>query len=90
LSLAMSATTLTSDSMSTTSTPKPSPTISSSSTFEEATKKESTTSDQTKTETAPNGMKKIIIGVCAMQRKANSKPMKAIMQKNFGILSGLA
>uniref|UniRef100_A0AC34F8Q5 VIP1 N-terminal domain-containing protein n=1 Tax=Panagrolaimus sp. ES5 TaxID=591445 RepID=A0AC34F8Q5_9BILA len=32
-------------------------------------------------ETAPNGMKKIIIGVCAMQRKANSKPMKAIMQK---------
>uniref|UniRef100_A0A7E4V0P5 Inositol hexakisphosphate and diphosphoinositol-pentakisphosphate kinase n=1 Tax=Panagrellus redivivus TaxID=6233 RepID=A0A7E4V0P5_PANRE len=34
-----------------------------------------------KGETAPNGMKKIIIGVCAMQRKANSKPMRAIMSK---------
>uniref|UniRef100_A0AC34QRI8 Inositol hexakisphosphate and diphosphoinositol-pentakisphosphate kinase n=1 Tax=Panagrolaimus sp. JU765 TaxID=591449 RepID=A0AC34QRI8_9BILA len=35
----------------------------------------------TKSETAPNGMKKIVIGVCAMERKANSKPMKAIMSK---------
>uniref|UniRef100_A0A914BWE0 Inositol hexakisphosphate and diphosphoinositol-pentakisphosphate kinase n=3 Tax=Acrobeloides nanus TaxID=290746 RepID=A0A914BWE0_9BILA len=28
-----------------------------------------------------SGIKKIIIGICAMQRKANSKPMKAIMAK---------
>jgi len=35
----------------------------------------------TRSETAPNGMKKIVIGVCAMERKANSKPMKAIMSK---------
>ncbi|KAE9552296.1 hypothetical protein FO519_004482 [Halicephalobus sp. NKZ332] len=35
----------------------------------------------TRSETAPNGMKKIVIGVCAMERKANSKPMKAIMCK---------
>jgi hypothetical protein len=29
----------------------------------------------------PKCQKKIVVGVCAMRRKANSKPMKAIIAK---------